>query len=95
MNVIWLDSAQKQLEELITYITNDSSKQIAEAYVSDLFERTNKILDFPESGMIYSNMGKKIIRRVIIDRTKSVFYRIDKGNILVLTIRDNRTDWKK
>ena len=95
MNVIWLDSAQKQLEEIIIYISGDSSKAIAEKYVADLFERANKILEFPEVGMIYSNMGRKIIRRLIVDKTKSVFYRIEKDNILILTIRDNRTDWKK
>jgi len=95
MNVIWLDSAQKQLEESIVYISGDSSKAIAENYVADLFERANKILEFPEAGMIYSNMGRKIIRRLIIDKTKSVFYRIEKDNILILTIRGNRTDWKK
>jgi plasmid stabilization system protein ParE len=37
MNVIWLDSAQKQLEEIIVYISGDSSKSIAEKYVADLF----------------------------------------------------------
>ena len=93
MKVIWLRSARKQLEEILEYISSDSPAQ-AEIYVSDLFERTNRILDFPEIGMFYQTMGRHVIRRLVIGKTKSVFYRVEHGNVFVLTIRDDRTDWK-
>ena len=94
MNVIWLESARKQLEEILEYISTDSP-QNAEKYTLELFVRVNNLLQFPDVGKIYTSMGRRAIRKLIVDKTKFVLYRTEKNNVVVLTLRDTRTNWKK
>lgn len=94
MKVIWLLSARRQLEEILAYISTDSP-QAAERYVDDLFDRANEMLEFPEIGTIYNVSGKKIVRKLALDRHKFILYRKIDDAILILNLRDSRTDWKK
>lgn len=96
MKIIWLESAREQLEEILEYISQDSPLN-AHKYTAELFARTNNLLQFPDIGTIYSWKGQKVVRRLVIDKTKFILYKIEKKNdhLLILSIRDTRTDWKQ
>lgn len=53
------------------------------------------MLEFPEIGTIYNVSGKKIVRKLALDRHKFILYRKIDDAILILNLRDSRTDWKK
>jgi plasmid stabilization system protein ParE len=93
MKIIWQVAARRKLKEILDYISEDSPNRAIE-YIEDLQKRTEGILLFPEIGMVYHVAGNRIIRRLIIGKTKSVFYRVEKDTIYILTIRDNRQDQK-
>lgn len=94
MKIIWLLSARRQLEEILEYISADSP-QAAERYVDELFDRANEMLEFPEIGTVYNVSGKKIVRKLVLDSHKFILYRKTEDAILILNLRDARTDWKK
>ncbi len=94
MKITWLLSARRQLEEILTYISVDNP-QVAERYVDALFDRANEMLEFSEIGTIYSVSGKKVIRKLVLDKHKFILYRKVDDGIIILNLRDSRTDWKK
>lgn len=63
--------------------------------MDDIFDRANKSLEFPEIGMIYNVIGKRVIRRLVLDKHKFILYRKIDDGILILNLRDARIDWKK
>jgi len=89
MTIIWQIAARRKLIEIYDYISSDS-KENASKYVQDIRKRTNNILAFPEIGKVYNISGTKVVRRVIIAKVISVYYRVEKDRIYVLTIKDNR-----
>ncbi len=94
MKVVWLVSARNQLESILEYISIDSPKA-AEKYTYELFSKTNDLLKHPDIGMIYATKGNKVVRRLIIDKTKFILYRVDQKCVTVLVLIDSRTNWKK
>ncbi len=93
MEIIWLKPAQRGLESIMDYIAQESLVS-ARKYGSEVYARVNGLLKFPESGQIYSVQSGKIIRKIIIGKTKTVFYRVGRQKIFILSIQDNRQDWK-
>jgi len=89
MKIIWLNPAIKSLREILEYISQDSPKA-GEKYCHDIYTRVNSLLKFPEAGMVYHLNGKRVVRKIIIAKTKSVFYRVQQDKIYILAIRDNR-----
>ena len=94
MKIVWLAAARTQLESILEHISIDSPKA-AEKYASELFSKANDLLKHPDIGMIYTTKGNKVIRRLIIDKTKFILYRVDQKCIAVLVLVDSRTNWKK
>ena len=93
MKIIWLKPAQRGLESIMDYIAEESHAA-ARRYGAEIYARVNGLLQFPESGQIYSIQSGKIIRKIIIGKTKTVFYRVGRQKIYILSIQDNRQDWK-
>jgi toxin ParE1/3/4 len=89
MKIIWLNPAIKSLREILEYISQDSPKA-GEKYCNDIYTRVNSLLKFPEAGMVYHLNGKRVVRKIIIAKTKSIFYRVQQDKIYILAIRDNR-----
>ena len=89
MKVIWNSAAQRKLREIMDYISIDNPSA-AVKYGQEIFARTNKLLEFPEAGTVFQATEHRVVRKIIIGKTKSVFYRVHKSNIYILALHDNR-----
>lgn len=89
MKIIWSSAAQRKLREIMDYISIDSPSA-AVKYGQEIFTRTNKLLEFPEAGTVFQATEHRVVRKIIIGKTKSVFYRVHKSNIYILALHDNR-----
>lgn len=89
MKIIWQNTAIKSLRELLEYISQDSPKA-GEKYCQEIYARVNSLLKSPESGMVFHLNGNRVVRKVVIEKTKSIFYRVQQEKIYILAIRDNR-----
>lgn len=94
MKIIWLSPARQKLQQIIDYIAEDS-KTTAIKYGKQIYQRVNDLLNFPEIGTIFEVKHGKIIRKIVIGKTISVVYRVSKTTIFILSLQDNRQNWKK
>lgn len=93
MKIVWQKTAIKSLREILDFISQDSPKA-GDKYCQDIYDRVNSLLKFPEDGMVFHLNGNRVVRKVIIGKTKSIFYRVQQEKIYILAIRDNRKDSK-
>lgn len=89
MKIIWQNAAIRSLREILEFIAQDSPKA-GEKYCHEIYTRVNSLLQFPEAGMIFHVTDNRIVRKIIIGKTKSIYYRIQKDKIHILAVRDNR-----
>lgn len=89
MKIIWNIAARRKLQEVIDYISMDSPAA-AMKYAQEIYSRTNKLLEFPDAGMVFHASGHRVVRKIVIGKTKSIFYRVQKSKIFILAIHDNR-----
>ena len=89
MKVIWQKAAIHSLREILEFISQESPKS-GEKYCQEIYTRVNSLLQFPEAGMVFQVNENRIIRKIIIGKTKSIFYRVQNDRIHILAIRDNR-----
>lgn len=88
--VIWTESSLKQSIVIKKYIENNfSEKEVSRFYnLLDSFEKA--ITLFPE---LYPKSSKKsAVRRAVLSREMTTFYRIKNKNLEVIAIFDNRCD---
>ena len=93
MRIIWQIAARRKMAQILSYISVESPAA-AKKYTDEIFDRTKGILQFPEIGTIYSTSNHTVVRRIIIDKTKSILYRVEKDSVYILNVIDNRQDWK-
>lgn len=93
MRIIWQIAARRKMAQILSYISVESPAA-AKKYTDEIFDRTNGILQFPEIGTIYSTSNHTVVRRIIIDKTKSILYRVERDSVYILNVIDNHQDWK-
>ena len=89
MKIVWNLRARTKLQEIVNYIAADNPSA-AIKYGNEIFTRTEKLLQFPNAVTIYQVNGQHIIRKIVIGKTKSIFYRVTADAIHILALHDNR-----
>lgn len=82
--VIWSIPAKQDLKKIYDYIARDS-KYYAEKVSQDILERSEKLNEFPEIGMIVPEIGEVNIREVIVYSYRLI-YEISSDKIEVLAL---------
>ena len=90
--IIWSQDASDDLVEIITYIKERSSKQIANEIYLRIINHVEKIVIFPESGrLIPEFLALGIIDiREIIETPWRIFYRVETSGVQIISIIDGR-----
>lgn len=96
--ILRTDKAEKQLREIIFYITDDAGDiDIALEYLDRIKAAINRLREFPMSGSIprYSILKKQGYRVVIVER-HLVFYKINETDkfVIIYTIVDGRREYR-
>lgn len=84
MKLSWTREALSRLIEIEEFIAQDSPKR-AEAFVTDLVERTNLISENPEIGRIVPEISNTSIRELLV-KSYRIVYRIKTSEIEILTV---------
>lgn len=87
MKVIWSPLAVERAFEAATYIAGDKP-DAAHKWLDGLFELTDRLEQFPESGRIVPEIGTAEYREVIYKRAYRVIYRVEKSRVAILTVRN-------
>ena len=90
VSVYWTDRALQHAISVKSYLLENFSQKEVDNFFSLLNAFEIAVSAFPELYPISSS--KKKVRRAVLNKVLSVFYRINKNNIEILAILDNRCD---
>ena len=86
MKVIWAPLAIQRAYEEARYIAADKP-EAALNWLNNLFEYTDRLESFPDSGRIVPEIGLPEYREVIYGKSHRIVYRREKSRISILTVR--------
>lgn len=82
--VIWTEPALQELDALAEYIALDNPAA-ASHLVQDVFEKTKRLEDFPQSGRVPPELPNSVYRELVVPPCR-IFYREEQKWILVLYV---------
>jgi toxin ParE1/3/4 len=87
VKIVWSRLAIQRAYEAAAYIAQDKP-QAALKWLDDLFESTNRLAQFPESGRAVPEIGAPEFREIIFRKAFRVVYRIEASRVSILTVRN-------
>ncbi|MBV6447141.1 type II toxin-antitoxin system RelE/ParE family toxin [Nitrosomonas sp.] len=90
MRVEWSNFARDDLNDLVQYISRDSSFY-ARRFGERIVLATRRLRDFPESGRIIPETEDQTLREIIVQGYR-VMYRLEADRILILAIMHGSRD---
>jgi len=85
VRLAWTDRALGRVRETARYIAADDPTA-ALRWAEGLFDAAGRLADFPESGRLAPELEDRGVRELVYGAYR-VFYRIDAGTVLILTVR--------
>jgi plasmid stabilization system protein ParE len=93
LEIQWSKRADKKFDKIIEYLLVEWNEQVTEAFVKKVYDFIDTLSDFPEIGTIENK--QKAIRGFSIIKQISIFYHVDRHQIIILDFFDNRQSPKK
>lgn len=82
--VIWTEPAVQDLDAIAEYIALDNSAA-ASHLVREVFAKTGRLENFPQSGRIPPELPDSVYREVLVPPCR-IFYRVDEDRVLILYV---------
>ncbi|ARM85876.1 type II toxin-antitoxin system RelE/ParE family toxin [Marinobacter salarius] len=82
--VIWTEPALQELSAIAEYIALDNPAA-ASRLVEEVFDKTDRLEGFPQSGRIPPELPNSVYREVVVPPCR-IFYREDKTRVFVLFV---------
>jgi plasmid stabilization system protein ParE len=92
ITISWTKRALGNFNKILNYLQRDFGEKTTKTFVIKVHNFIENLMDFPELGAIQNQ--EKEIRGFVISKQISIFYRIQKDQIIILNIFDNRKDSK-
>jgi len=87
--VIWTEPALQNLNEIAEYIALEN-RAAASRLVKEIFDKTERLQSFPQSGRIPPELPNSVYREVVVPPCR-IFYREDGKQVFVLyVLREER-----
>lgn len=87
MKIVWSPLAIERAYEAVAHIAEDKP-EAASRWLDGLFEVTDRLESFPESGRVVPEIGLPEFREVVSRKAYRVIYRIEKARVSILTVRN-------
>ncbi len=82
--VIWTEPALQELDAIAEYIALDNPAA-ARHLVQEVFDKIERLEDFPQSGRIPPELPDSVYREVVVPPCR-IFYREDEQRVLILFV---------
>lgn len=82
--VIWTEPALHELDAIAEYIALDNPAAASDL-VQQVFDKTARLEDFPQSGRIPPELPNSVYREVVVPPCR-IFYREDEQRVLILYV---------
>ena len=84
---MWSPLAIERAYEAATYIAQDKP-EAALSWLERLFESTDRLERFPQSGRMVPEIGSPEYREIVYRRSHRIIYRLEKSAVAILTVRN-------
>ncbi len=88
MRIVWSPLAIQRVKEIGEQIKRDNPI-VARKLIGTMFDKVEKLAEFPESGAINPEAERKDIRQLVV-KNHRIIYRVEVNMIIVLTVRHSR-----
>lgn len=88
MKIIWSPLSINRINEIADFISEDSP-EAAKRWIDDLFKKVERIKEFPHSGRLVPETGRKDIREILFGNFR-IIYRTMLTEIAILTVRHSK-----
>jgi toxin ParE1/3/4 len=82
--IIWTEPALQELDAIAEYIAFDNPAAASDL-VKDIFNKTERLENFPKSGRIPPELPDSVYREVVVPPCR-IFYREDEQRVFVLYV---------
>jgi toxin ParE1/3/4 len=82
--IIWTEPALQELDAIAEYIALDNPAAASDL-VKDIFNKTERLENFPKSGRIPPELPDSVYREVVVPPCR-IFYREDEQRVFVLYV---------
>ncbi|KAA1174459.1 type II toxin-antitoxin system RelE/ParE family toxin [Marinobacter salinexigens] len=82
--VIWTEPALQELDAIAEYIALDNPSAASDL-VQQVFDKTERLENFPQSGRIPPELPNSVYREVVVPPCR-IFYREDERRVLILCV---------
>jgi plasmid stabilization system protein ParE len=89
----WTDRAMAEYEKLLEYLYEEWSEEIAQRVITEINYTVLRIKNSPEQFQIFNKRRK--VRRCVASAQTSIFFKIKKDCIEILSVFDNRQSPRK
>lgn len=86
--IVWTDEALNGLKDIIDYLERKFSEKDVAKFAKKLDKQIEIIKNNPETFSLSAKSGQ--IRRALVAKLTSIYYRIDGDIITIVTVYDNR-----
>ncbi|WP_351123275.1 type II toxin-antitoxin system RelE/ParE family toxin [Shewanella sp. T24-MNA-CIBAN-0130] len=91
--IIWTNPALDDLNDIAEYISL-SNMLSAKTWVTNMFEKVERLDTFPESGKVPIELSNLNYREIVVNPCR-VFYKIENGNVFILHVMRQERDLRK
>nr|CAP47754.1 putative integron gene cassette protein [uncultured bacterium] len=89
--VIWSPSSTDDANSIAEFIAKDSPHTAA-LFVERLFEKTDRLAEFPQSGRIIKEIGRETTREIIFGNYR-IMYLIEDDDVWITAVVHGARDW--
>ncbi|HKL34155.1 MAG TPA: type II toxin-antitoxin system RelE/ParE family toxin [Tangfeifania sp.] len=93
LEIYWSKRAEKQLDEILLFLQNEWGENVTKNFAKKIYNFLDLLSKYPKLGTIENK--EKQIRGFPIVKQVNLFYKIDKGRIILLSFFDNRQNPQK
>lgn len=90
--VIWSPAALDDVDAIAEYIARDSVDQAA-LFVTRLFEATERLGDFPDSGRVIPELADAACREIFVGPYR-LMYRVEDNDVWITGVAGGARDWR-
>ena len=91
--ILWTDHAISELKETIEYLENNWTEKELRRFAAKLDHTIELISKMPE--IFPESIENKHIRKAVVEKHNSLYYRVNKNSIEIISLFSNRKDPKK
>ncbi len=88
LQVVISDRAEKNLDKIVSYLEHKFSKRVKQNFLTKLSKTIKLLTNNPQ--MYPASKEKKNIRKCVVTKYTTLFYKVNETAIEIITIQDSR-----